>query len=153
MPAQRLTGETWLNAFIDTMTDKDKSLIEYSLSDTKFKFGDGVEVTANRKVKFPVLIGRNKVSIESCIVNNEIPLLLSKDSMKKARVVLDFTNDTARLLDDTVHLICTSSGHYCIPLTNMILNEKAQIKISIVLHTYAISSLTVKEKIKAIKLH
>ena len=149
-----VTGETWLNAFIDTMTDKDKSLVEYSSSDTKFKFGDGVEVIANKKVKFPVLIGRKKLSIESCVVNNEIPLLLSKESMKKARVVLNFKDDTATVLDDTVDLICTSSGHYCIPLTNMLLNEKAQIKTSIVLHTSAISSLTKKEKrIKAIKLH
>ena len=105
-----VTGETWLNCFIDTLQDKDKSLVEYASTDTKFKFGDGVEVTATKKVKFPAVIGSHKVMIESCIVKNEIPLLLSRGSMKKAGVVLNFGNDTARILNDTVELVSTSTS-------------------------------------------
>ena len=119
-----VTGETWLNCFIDTLQDKDKALVEYASTDTKFKFGDGVEVTATKKVKFPAVIGSHKVMIESCIVKNEIPLLLSRGSMKKAGVVLNFGNDTARILNDTVELVSTSTGHYCVPLTNMLLTDK-----------------------------
>ena len=86
--------------------------------------------------------------IEVCIVNNEIPLLLSKESMKKAEVVLNFAKDTARVLDETVDLVCTSSGHYCIPLMNMLLNEKGKLRVSvsIVLHASAIGTLTKREK-------
>ena len=74
--------------------------------------------------------------------------------MKKAGVVLNFGNDTARILNDTLELVGTSTGHYCILLTNMLLNDKINSKVSIVLHTTAIRSLTEKQKReKALKLH
>ena len=149
-----VTGETWLRAFVDTLSEQDKTLVKYSTTDIRFKFGDGMEVVENRKVTFPVIIGRNKVMIEASVVNNEIPLLLSKAAMKRAGVLLDFVNDTARVLDDIVDLVSTSSGHYCVPLTNMLLNEKVCSRVSIVLHTAAIESLTKEQKrVKAMKLH
>ena len=105
-------------------------------------------------MKFPAVIGMKKVTIESCIVPNEIPLLLSKASMKRAEIVLDFLQDTAMVLGDSVDLVCTSSGHYCIPLTNMLINDQGNMNVSVVLHTAAVASLTVEEKRqKADKLH
>lgn len=77
----------WLDISIDALSNRDKYLVEYFLTKTTFKFGDGAEVTATRKVKFPAVIGRKRVMIESCVVNNEIPLLLSKAAMKKAEII------------------------------------------------------------------
>ena len=73
-----------------------KDLVEYFSTKTLSKFGDGAEVIATRKENFPAVIGRKKkITIESCIENNEIPLLLSKTSIKKAGIILNFLNDTA----------------------------------------------------------
>ena len=41
----------------------------------------------------------------SCIVNNNIPLLFSKATMKRANIILDFTNNIALVLSNTVDLI------------------------------------------------
>lgn len=55
---------------------------------------DEVEVTVTEKVIFPAVIGRKKAMIKAYIVNIDIQILLSWVSMKKAKVVLNFTNDT-----------------------------------------------------------
>ena len=50
-------GTLWLNAFLDVLTESDKTQITHSTSNTKFRFGDGVEVKSVKKVKFPAFIG------------------------------------------------------------------------------------------------
>ena len=68
-----VTCKTWLNLFIDTLTEEDKKLVN-------FRFRDSVEVNSTEIVKFPAVIGTKKVMIvmtEANIVKNDIPLLLS----------------------------------------------------------------------------
>ena len=50
------------------------------------------------------------------VVDVNIPLLLSKESLKKANAVLDFSKDTAQMLGEKHQLLCTSSGHYALPI-------------------------------------
>lgn len=49
--------------------------------------------------------------IKAFTINNDVWLLLRQVSLKRAEVVLNFTNDTAYVLDNTVDLICTSMDH------------------------------------------
>lgn len=51
-----VTGKTWLDIFIDALSNRDKYLVEYFSTKTAFKFGDGAEVTASRKVKLIAVI-------------------------------------------------------------------------------------------------
>lgn len=76
--------------------DKERSLVKYLSTDTKLKFGDQVEVTTTENVKFPVAIDRNMFMIETCRVNNEVPLLFSRfyHFINPDDNVLNFTNDT-----------------------------------------------------------
>ena len=53
------------------------------------------------------------------LVKAEIPLLLSKASMKKSNTVLNFENDHASVFGKNLILSCTDSGHYYIPLTSL----------------------------------
>ena len=50
------------------------------------------------------------------MVHSDIPILLSLESLKKARVKLDVDNEEAEILSTRVSLNFTSSGHYCIPV-------------------------------------
>ena len=95
-------GTQWLNVFLDVLTESDKTLITYSPSNKKFHFGDSVEVKSVKKVKFPAFIGSKKVLIEANIVDNEIPLLLSSASIKRAKLVLDFSRDMAMVFDESI---------------------------------------------------
>ena len=45
-----------------------------------------------------------------------IPLLLSKNSIKKPNTKIDFANDKVNIFGKNVDLQFTSSGHYAIPL-------------------------------------
>ena len=87
-----------MNMYLDTLHGDDKALVEVLYSDKEFRFGDGVEVTSSKLVKIPALIGHKKVMIYTDVVSNEIPLLLSRSSMKKSNMVLDFVNDTVSVL-------------------------------------------------------
>ena len=83
-------------------------------------------------------------------MENEIPLLLSKASMKRAKLILNFNEDNATILGQKVRLHCTSSGHYCIPLSNTLLYDGCDMT-SFILHSEGLASLTDDEKFKKAK--
>ncbi|XP_057310220.1 ubiquitin carboxyl-terminal hydrolase 20-like [Hydractinia symbiolongicarpus] len=67
----------------------DKQSEEYP-GGTRFKFGDSEAVCSIKRVILPVIIGSKEVNLETEVVPNEIPLLLSQTSLRKADAVLDF---------------------------------------------------------------
>ena len=103
-----------------------------------FRVGDENDVISNKVVKFPADLGNQKVFIEANIVANEIPLLMSRSSMKKAQMIINFDDDMAQILEDQVKLSCTSTGYYCIPVTKLLLSDKdsSQITCCIAYHDY-----------------
>ena len=56
-------------------------------------------------------------------MDSDIPLL-SKNSMKEAEIKLDLENDKVHveIIGKLLHLDCTSSGHYCVPLDSTPVN-------------------------------
>ena len=64
----------------------------------------------------PAVIAGKEVMIKTDVVESDIPLLLSPTAMKKA--AMDLKNDTATIMGKEVALNLTTSGHYCIPITN-----------------------------------
>lgn len=57
---------------------------------------------------------RSELSID--VVECNIPLLISKQSMKKGKMVLDFGEDSVKIKNRWVKLMVMSSGHYMLPL-------------------------------------
>ena len=57
--------------------------------------------------------------IETDVVDADIPLLLSKAALKKAKSKFDFDNDSAIIFGEEIRLISTKSGHYVIALNAM----------------------------------
>ena len=69
-------------------------------------------------------------------------------------MVLDFETDTAEVLGNEVNLHCTSTGHYCLPFTNLLFQDKPNSCASIGLHTLNLKQLSQSGKMKkAMKLH
>ena len=148
-----VAGKAWFDAYCEALSESERALIETTKVNTTFRFGDGKDVVSLLEVKFPVVIGVKKITIRANIVDSEIPLLLSKASMKKAKLILNFNDDSAQILGQKVKLYCTSSGHYCIPLSNTMLYDGCDMS-SFVLHAEGLASLTENEKYKkAVKLH
>ena len=117
-------GEAWLQYYIDSLSDCDKDKINIDRSKNSFKFGKSKIIRSNKLVPIPVFIGGILAKLTADIIDYEIPLLLSKDSMKKASAMIDFKNDTMIMLQKTVGIIHTDSGHYDIMLDNFIIKDE-----------------------------
>lgn len=116
-----------------------------------YKFGDGNKLKSIYTVTLPCVIANVEVSIVTDVVDSDIPLLLSKNSMKRARTCLNFENDTVTMLGRKVPMQCTSSGHYHIPISRPLPDRG---KFKQILFIKEIASKNRLEKIKiATKLH
>ena len=97
------------------LSEDNRKTIVKSKSD-RIKFGDGKVVNAYERVTIPATIGSQKGVIECEVIDKNLPLLLSKDSMKKAGVMINFVENTATINGEKIDLDTTSSGHYIIHL-------------------------------------
>jgi transposase InsO family protein len=77
----------------------------------------------DRELIIPAVVAGKNVDIQAEVVKADIPLLLSKDSMKKAGMILDLNNDSAVVFGRKVELESTSSGHYCLNLRPKLVHE------------------------------
>lgn len=117
-------GQEWLNHYMTELNQEET----YDLRKTEtynhrpFRFGDGKVVRSNRKLKIPAKTGQIKCKIETEVVSANIPLLLSKASLKRAGTVSDMKNDRAAMFNQPIELDFTSSGHYCV---NIMDNESS----------------------------
>ena len=137
---------------MNNLCEENQQHIQYSESNHMYWFGDGKKVKATHSAKIPALNGNNYILIQADLIENEVPLLLSKSSMKKAEMTLDFQNDITNAFGEKIPFITTSSGHYAIPIT------KAK-QIIMKQHSPATSQATLtvtdteSEKQLALKLH
>ena len=145
-----LAGSVWMEEYLKTLSQEERKEVKEESCSMSFRFGDGVEVVSNVKVTIPVVFGGTKCKLETAIINNELPLLLSIYSMRKGKVKLNFENETVELLGNTIKMKTTSSGHVMIPLTD----KEVCGNSNIVLHVTNLKSLSRQEKlIKMKKLH
>ena len=110
-------GRKWFNTFVESLTGPERFNIKTTTGTYPYKFGDGAIAMSTGSVILPAILGGQKVGISTDIVEKDIPLLLSREAMKKARMSINFKNDTAQVFNTQVHLNITKSGHYTVPLT------------------------------------
>ena len=108
-------GASWLDSYTETLSECYRKKIIRSKSETKYKFGDGKTVSSLKSVSIPAQIGKREVSIKTDVIDNELPLLLSKEAMKKAETKIDFTKGKINILGQEMDIKFTLSGHYSIP--------------------------------------
>ena len=108
-------GTKWYKCFLETLTDAQKKKIVKIKGVRTFKFGDGNKLNSLYKVILPCVIADIEVSIITDVVNFDIPLLLSKDAMKRAGTCLNFEDDTVTMLKKNsikLHIIWTLLHSY-----------------------------------------
>ena len=111
-----VVGRSWLNNYCDTLEEGQKKLMSTEKCSVPFRFGDGKQNISKEIVKIPGRIGKQNILIDANVVECELPLLLSKPSLKKAGAVIDFSQDKMSFNGQSVELQETSSGHYCVPI-------------------------------------
>ena len=115
--SKTVCGQAWFDTYIETLSNEDKSKITNDKSNSIYRFGDGKKIPALKNAKVAAVIGSQKVISDTDIVTNEVPLLLSRESRKRANMHLNFQDDTVSAVGQAITLIVTKSGHYAVPLT------------------------------------
>lgn len=114
-------GERWLKSYTYELKEEQvrKMMKTKENSCRPFRFGDGKLVYSVKKFKVPAKIGQNLTNchINTEVVKVDIPLLLSKASLRKAGAFLDMENDRAVMFKQYVPLEFTSyTGLYCVDI-------------------------------------
>ena len=158
---QSVCGNSWLEIYMKALDDEIVKHLKIEKSERSFKFGDGKVVRSKGKLKLPVYLRavNKNISVETDIVDEDLPLLLSRSSMKRAGTEIRFNKDGQEEVymfgkRQPVHL--TSNGHICIPLTKYFLpkDDKCDKEDCEVLFTGNVDKLSTKEKKRiARKLH
>ena len=102
---------------MDSLTPGDLLKVLKEKSSSRFKFSDGKTVLPTKAVTVQGTIDKDDVLIKTDFIPNDLPLLLSKEYMKKTNIKIDFANDKVSFLDQNVDIILAYSGHYVVPIT------------------------------------
>ena len=114
---QTVCGQAWLDSYMESLSHKDKKSIVSERSSGRYRFGSGALFKSLKRVTLPVYLGKLRTRISTDVVECEIPLLLSKNSLKKGGGTLDFVSDRMKILGQDLNLSTTSSGHYYLELS------------------------------------
>ena len=109
-------GSLWLKVYIDSLSAKQKQLIEVSPCHKKYKFGNGKEVQAVETAIIPVFFGKIKSFLTMDVIPVLLPLLLSKSSLQRGKAEINFENNTLTILGQKLPLHETKSGHLLVSL-------------------------------------
>ena len=88
-----VAGALWLQNYKQNLDETSFDQVEISESHKVFEFSDVLKVIAMSKAKSLAQIGNIKCFIQAEIVQEKVPLLLSKTSLKKSGTVLNVQND------------------------------------------------------------
>ena len=121
---QSVCGKMWLDAYRQTLPmDVNKSIVTESSKRT-FRFGDGELVSSIGRIVVPIYLNgvRKTIGLETDIVDKDLPLLMSRGSMKRADTTIAFSKngeEEVTMFGKRQKLYISSSGHLCIPLKVM----------------------------------
>ena len=107
-------GEKWLSNYIDSLSEFDRRSVKENSSKASFTFGDGRKFMSVRSVNLPCRIGDFSGNITTEVVSADIPLLFSKTSMKRVKMIINTENDSVTIRGKQVNLRTASTGHYMI---------------------------------------
>lgn len=125
-------GQVWLDRYLQALPDEDLKKVMYAETSNVFVFGNGNRIKAHVSVVLPITLGNKNASLQADVVHNDIPMLLSRVAMKRAKTVLDTINDKVMMCGEEIKLITTSSGHYAVPICrNRAILEQDNARISL----------------------
>ena len=112
-----VTGMKWLKIYMQAIPKHLKHLLSGPhKSKTSFTFGNQQSLKSQGIYKIPVIIANEIHELSIDVIDSDIPLLLSKEHMKKLGIAINLINDTATANGTPIKLHTTSAGHYIINL-------------------------------------
>ena len=87
-----VAGRDWMTEYLASLSDTERTsaVSTERFSSSIYRFGDGVESTSLKRYDISMYIPGNKlIKLEVDVVENKIPLLISKKTMKQLGFVID----------------------------------------------------------------
>ena len=110
-------GRKWLDRYLSSLSPQEREgALRKEQSTERFRFGGGEVLKSEGRFNLPAILAGKRVTIVTDVVDSDIPLLLSLDTMKRAEVKLFTSDDSAEIFGVKVSLNFTTSGHYCVSL-------------------------------------
>ena len=86
-----------MDDYISSLNRSEALSINTTKVDCSFRFGDGEVFVSNTLYNIPIKIGSVQATLETHVVSCDIPLLLSRESLKRAGTEIDFSRDEVRM--------------------------------------------------------
>ena len=120
-------GRDWYTSFEKSLSKEEKASIMEEKTEQIFRFGDGKPVRPISVKIIPIRICGKDILLRTCVVENDIPLLLSKQTMMKMGMVIDLQNLVVRIKDseNCDALESTDSGHILLQISRQCKDSKA----------------------------
>ena len=107
-----VSGQVWMDMFLEELEEEDREKVEGPFKSKKsFGFGNNGELKSQKYYIIPVEIARKRTRMKVEIIQSDIPLLMSRKSMEKAGIVLDFKEKKITVFGTTLPMLQTRSGH------------------------------------------
>ena len=112
---KNVAGENWIKMYQDAQGNK--NLVKEPCIDA-FQFGQGEIYKAMYQTTIPITLGSYKTNIQVPVVDCDVPLLISKQTLKAWEVIQNYQTDTIYIgkTKETIKLKNLKSGHYGIKL-------------------------------------
>ena len=115
-------SKIWLDDFIKSLSERTRKMVRSYPSPKLFKFGDQVKHSLG-EYHVPCSIKGHNVILQVDAVDCEIPCLISKESMRKANVIIDVANDEISIFGTKTKLQVADTGHYTLPINDVVYKE------------------------------
>ena len=148
-----VAGDAWLKSYINTLSRKDRQSICTYRSTNRFRFGSGMAYPSEYRIVFPIYVGHSKYKLGVDVVKCNVPLLLSRETLKRARAKIDIGLASICFLGTTVPLSISSTGHLCLQISRPLdySNQETQKVLSRVLFSSPMAGIGSDIKNKAKK--
>ena len=110
-------GKKWFSEYQSSLNDDERAKIKFSTSKKSYRFGDGEVYRATEHALIPAYFGDVRVMVSTDIVDADIPLLFSKEAMKKGGMHLEFDQDVLFAFEQSLPLNTTMNNLYALPIT------------------------------------
>ncbi len=150
-----VSGDSWFKSYANSLSRRDRLSITTKRSSKKFRFGDGELHQSKYHVIVPIYIGQVRHHLGIDIIGCNVPLLLSRETLQRAKAKLDIGAAEITFLGVTIPLLITSTGHLCLPLNRSldVQNDESEKLITRVMFSSPITGINSDIKNKATKLH
>ena len=111
-----VVGRKWMMNYEEGLDPRDRNQINEKTENRSFRFGDGNAVQSSTVKIIPTVLCQQEVMIQASVVDADIPLLISRSALRKAKATLDFEKDCLEMNKIKQQLFSTPSGHYAVPI-------------------------------------